>query len=69
MEDNLFIDSSWKEQFEKASKNEKEVMLQEKEFARKISRLGYKVELNYSLKDVQNKDTDLVFEGQYIQLK
>lgn len=69
MEGNLFVDSSWNEQFENASKNEKEVMLQEKEFARKVSRLGYKAELNYSLKDVQNKDTDLVFEGQYTQLK
>lgn len=69
MESNLFIDSSWKERFENASKNEKEVMLQEKEFALKISQLGYKAELNYGLKDVQNKDTDLVFEGQYAQLK
>lgn len=69
--ENLFVDQSWKEKLESSdiSKNNKKIMQNEKEFARRVSKLGYKIELNYNIKDKDNRDTDLVFEGKYSQLK
>lgn len=66
---NLFVEQSWQKQFENASKNEKEAMRRELDFAKKASTSGIKTELNYGLKSKHGKDTDFIFDGKYAQLK
>lgn len=69
MEGNLFISENWQKKYTTASKNEKKILSNELEFAKKLAKLGYKVEMNYALKDKDNKDTDIIFEGMYAQIK
>ncbi len=64
----LFIEKSWKDRFETASKNERKIMEKELDFARKHSN-KFSIELNYSVRNKTGKDTDLIFEGKYAQLK
>jgi len=65
----LFIHESWQNKLEDASKREKEIFLKEKDTAIQLSKLGYKTELNYELRKMYNKDTDIIVEGKYTQLK
>lgn len=65
----LFIHESWQNKLENASKREKEIFLKEKDTAIQLSKLGYKTELNYELRKMYNKDTDIIVEGKYTQLK
>lgn len=65
----LFIHESWQNKLENASKREKEIFLREKDTAIQLSKLGYKTELNYELRKMYDKDTDIIVEGKYTQLK
>ncbi len=68
-EGKLFVEKSWEKKYNSASKNEKKVMTRELDFARKAAKQGYAVELNYGLRKKSGKDTDLIFDGKYAQLK
>lgn len=65
----LFIHESWQNKLENASKREKEIFLKEKDTAIQLSKLGYKTELNYELRKMYDKDTDIIVEGKYTQIK
>lgn len=65
----LFIHESWQNKLDNASKREKEIFLTEKDTAIQLSKLGYKTELNYELRKMYDKDTDIIVEGKYTQLK
>ena len=65
----LFIHESWENKFNNSSKREKEILLKEKDIAIQLSRLGYKTELNYELRKIHGKDTDIIVEGKYSQIK
>lgn len=65
----LFIHESWENKFNNSSKREKEILLKEKDTAIQLSRLGYKTELNYELRKIYGKDTDIIVEGKYSQIK
>jgi len=67
-QENVFVDESWNSNFAKANKNDKVNLQTEKDFAVKLGKQGYKMELNHSSKNVQG-DTDLIFEGKFAQLK
>lgn len=65
----LFIDDSFTQKFNTASKNEKKVLTKELQTAKKLSSLGYKVEMNYDYAKSLSKDTDIIFDGKPAQLK
>lgn len=66
---NLFIENSFTERYNAVGKNEKKVLTKELETAKKLSSLGYKVELNYGFTSTRDKDTDIIFEGKQTQIK
>ncbi len=69
MKEDVYVDYSWQNAYNKASKNERKVMDEELNFAKKLTKLGNKIELNNTLTKLDNKDTDLLFNGIPAQLK
>jgi len=69
MKEDVYVDYSWQNAYNKASKNERKVMDEELNFAKKLTKLGNKIELNNTLTKLDNKDTDLLFNGVPAQLK
>ncbi len=69
MDEDVYIDYSWQNTYKEASKNERKIMDTELNFAKKLAKLGNKIELNSTLIKLDDKDTDFIFNGIPAQLK
>ena len=66
---NLFIDRSWQETYDKANSGDTKKLIQEKRTSQILSSLGHKVELNMGYQESKSGDTDVFFDGKPTQLK